>query len=95
MSVLSDDQITQALVLLPGWGLEDGALAKRYVFEQGFMGAIGFVNGIAAVAEAVDHHPDIDIRGNAVALRLSTHSEGGITEKDTALAAECDRVAVG
>jgi len=95
MSVLRDDQITQALVLLPGWGLEDGALAKRYVFAQGFMGAIGFVNGIAAVAEAVDHHPDIDIRGNAVTLRLSTHSEGGITEKDAALAAECDRVAVG
>jgi len=90
MTVLSEDDLTTALALLPGWGLEDGMLAKRYVFPVGFMAAIGFVDRVAVA----DHHPDIDIRWNAVTLRLATHDEGGITEKDTALAAECDRLAL-
>ena len=93
MALLGDDDLSTALVLLPGWGLEDGALAKAYVFPEGFMAAIGFVNAVADAAERADHHPDIDIRWNTVTLRLVTHSEGGITDKDTALAAECDRLA--
>ena len=94
MALLGDDDITTALALLPGWGLEQGMLAKQYVFPEGFMAAMGFVDRVAVAAEAADHHPDIDIRWNAVTLRLSTHDEGGITEKDTALAAECDRLAL-
>ena len=94
MTVLSDDDLATALALLPGWGLEEGMLAKRYVFPVGFMAAIGFVDRVAVAAEAADHHPDIDIRWNAVTLRLATHDEGGITEKDTARAAECDRLAL-
>jgi 4a-hydroxytetrahydrobiopterin dehydratase len=94
MTVLSDDDLATALALLPGWGLEDGMLAKRYVFPEGFMAAIGFVDRVAVAAEAADHHPDLDIRWNAVTLRLVTHDEGGITEKDTALASECDRLAL-
>lgn len=94
MALLSDDDISTALAVLPGWGLEDGMLAKQYVFPEGFMAAMAFVNAVADAAEAADHHPDIDIRWNQVTLRLATHSEGGITEKDTALAAECDRLAV-
>ena len=93
MALLGDDDLSTALVLLPGWGGEDGALAKAYVFPEGFMVAIGFVNAVADAAERADHHPDIDIRWNTVTLRLVTHSEGGITDKDTALAAECDRLA--
>ena len=54
---------------------------------------MGFVNRVALAAEVANHHPDIDIRWNTVTLRLVTHSEGGITDKDTALAAECDRLA--
>lgn len=93
MALLGDDDLSTALVLLPGWGVEHGALAKAYVFPEGFMVAIGFVNAVAGAAERADHHPDIDIRWNTVTLRLVTHSEGGITDKDTALAAECDRLA--
>lgn len=93
MALLSDDDLSTALVLLPGWGLDDGALAKAFVFPDGFMAAMGFVNRVAEAAEQADHHPDIDIRWNTVMLRLATHSEGGITDKDTALAAQCDRLA--
>ena len=93
MALLGDDDLSTALVLLPGWGVEDGALAKAYVFPEGFMVAIGFVNAGADAGERADHHPDIDIRWTTVTLRLVTHSEGGITDKDTALAAECDRLA--
>lgn len=93
MTLLGDDEIVQAIALLPGWAVEDGALAKDYVFPEGFMAAIAFVRAVAGAAEAADHHPDIDIRWNRVTLRLATHSEGGITRRDTALAAECDRLA--
>ncbi len=94
MARLTDDEITIALALLPGWGLDDGTLAKDYVFPEGFPTAIAFVDRVAVAAEAADHHPDIDIRWNTVTLRLVTHHQGGITEKDTLLAAECDRLAV-
>lgn len=93
MARLTDDELSTALALLPGWGLDDGSLVKEYVFPDGFMAAVAFVQRVADAAEAADHHPDIDIRWNRIALRLVTHSEGGITGKDTALAAECDRLA--
>jgi 4a-hydroxytetrahydrobiopterin dehydratase len=94
MALLGDDDITTALALLPGWGLDDGMLVKAYVFPEGFMAAIAFVDRVAVAAEDADHHPDIDIRWNTVTLRLVSHDQGGLTEKDTALAAECDRLAV-
>jgi 4a-hydroxytetrahydrobiopterin dehydratase len=93
MARLTDDDIGIALTLLPGWGLEDGMLVKEYVFPEGFLPAVTFVGRVAVAAEAADHHPDIDVRWNRVTLRLVTHSEGGITGKDTALAAECDGLA--
>ena len=57
------------------------------------MRAIAFVDAVAVAAEDANHHPDIDIRWNAVTLRLVTHDEGGITGKDVALAATCDALA--
>jgi 4a-hydroxytetrahydrobiopterin dehydratase len=58
---------------------------------------MAFVNRVAALAEAADHHPDIDIRWNRVMLVLSTHSEGGVTSRDIRLARRIDQaeVAVG
>jgi len=94
MALLGDDEISTALTILPGWGIEDGMLVKKYVFPEGFMPAIAFVTRVADAAEAADHHPDIDIRWNTVRIALVTHDQGGITEKDTILAAECDRLAV-
>lgn len=95
MALLGDDDITAALAILPGWVLEQGMLAKDYVFSDGFPAAIAFVDRVAVAAEDADHHPDIDIRWNTVTLRLATHDQGGITERDTALAATCDRLATG
>jgi len=51
---------------------------------------MGFVNSVALLAEKANHHPDIDIRWNTITLTLSTHSAGGLTEKDFTLAAEID-----
>jgi 4a-hydroxytetrahydrobiopterin dehydratase len=58
--------------------------------RDGFVGALDYVNRVGALAEAADHHPDIDIRWNTVTLRLSTHSAGGLTDKDLDLAAQID-----
>jgi 4a-hydroxytetrahydrobiopterin dehydratase len=58
----------------------------------GFVGALAFVNAVGALAEIADHHPDIDIRYNVVSLRLTTHSAGGLTEKDLSLAASVDEM---
>ncbi len=93
MPLLGQDEMVRALAALPGWTVVDGMLVRAFTFPQGFMRGIVFVNAVAEVAEAADHHPDIDVRWTTVTIRLATHSEGGITEKDTALAAECDALA--
>jgi 4a-hydroxytetrahydrobiopterin dehydratase len=70
----------------------DGDALVKVVRRGDFAGALAYVNAVGALAEAVDHHPDIDIRWDAVTLRLSTHSAGGLTAKDLDLAAEVDRL---
>lgn len=67
-------------------------LVRTFTFSD-FLAAIRFVNAVAEVAEAADHHPDIDIRYNKVTLALTTHDSGGLTEKDFALAAQADTIA--
>ena len=62
----------------------------RTFAHEDFQAAVAFVVRVGFLAEAADHHPDIDIRWNKVTLVLSTHSEGALTEKDTALAAQID-----
>lgn len=94
MATLSEQEIRSALADLPGWDVGDGEIRKEYKLPN-FMDAVGFVNRIADRAEAADHHPDLDIRYNRVRVALSTHSEGGITAKDTALAAEIEKAAAG
>ena len=92
MSLLSDDQIQAALGGLPGWDRTGGEIAKEYKFGN-FVEAVAFVNRLADRAEAANHHPDLDIRYNRVRVGLSTHSEGGLTDKDTALAGEIESLA--
>lgn len=68
-----------------GWSEVDGALQRE--FELGsFPGAIAFVGRVAELAEAENHHPDIAIQYRKVVLRWSTHSAGGITDRDRELA---------
>jgi 4a-hydroxytetrahydrobiopterin dehydratase len=75
----------------PDWHLIGGKLVKTVVCAT-FVDALAFVGRVGALAEAADHHPDIDIRWDTVTLRLSTHSAGGLTEKDLSLAAEIDEL---
>jgi 4a-hydroxytetrahydrobiopterin dehydratase len=92
MPPLSNDQIDDRLTGLPGWAREGDAIEKTFELPS-FPDAIDFVHRIAAFAEAANHHPDLDIRYRRVHVALSTHDEGGITEKDFALASEIEGAA--
>ena len=92
MAKLSDDEVRDGLASLPGWDRNGDEIVKEYRFD-GFGDAIAFVVRVAFRAEKADHHPDIDVRYNRVRVALSTHSDGGITAKDLALAAEADAAA--
>ena len=75
---------------MAGWEEEGGALRQVFRFRD-FVEALAFVNRVGEVAEQMNHHPDIDIRWNAVTLRLSTHSEGNVvTDLDRQLASRID-----
>ncbi|MGH3492467.1 MAG: 4a-hydroxytetrahydrobiopterin dehydratase [Sciscionella sp.] len=87
--LLTDEQITTALNGLPHWQ-RDGDSVVRTAELAGFPQAIEVVNRVAQHAEAAQHHPDIDIRWRTVTFRLSTHSDGGITQKDIDLATQID-----
>lgn len=90
MGLLTSDEITQALAVMPGWERQGDAIVREFSLDGGFLGSVGFVNRLAAAAEAADHHPDLAIAWNRVTVTLSTHSAGGITDKDIALAREAD-----
>ncbi len=85
-ALLDDDAVRTALQDLPGWD-RDGNSIVRTAQLPDFVTAVGVVDRVAVDAESVQHHPDIDIRYNTLTFRLSTHSEGGLTAKDTDLAA--------
>ena len=88
---LSLVEAEQRIKALAGWRLEGDEIRKAYVFTD-FLAAIAFVNRIAPEAQAADHHPDILINYKRVTLTYSTHSEGGLTDKDFAGAAMADRL---
>lgn len=84
--LLSDDAVTDALAGLPGWE-RDGDAITRTVKLPSFPAAIAVVDAVAQAAEDVQHHPDIDIRYWTLTFTLSTHDQGGLTAKDTDMAA--------
>jgi 4a-hydroxytetrahydrobiopterin dehydratase len=86
MPRLDDTAVAEGLQRLPGWERRGNQIVKTFVRED-FAQAMVFVNQVADVAEAAGHHPDIDIRWNKVTLALSSHGEGGLTERDFQLAA--------
>jgi 4a-hydroxytetrahydrobiopterin dehydratase len=92
MAKLSDREVAERLARVNGWTREGDTIHKQYTFA-GFPEAVAFVNRLAPEAEAADHHPDILISYKRVTLTYSTHSEGGLTEKDFAGAAAADRLA--
>ena len=88
---LSSTDVDQRMNSVSGWSLQGDEIRKQYTFKN-FLEAIAFVNRLAPEAEAADHHPDILINYKRVTLTYSTHSEGGLTDKDFAGAAMADRV---
>ena len=92
MAALSKAEIHEKLKDLQGWAHQGKAIQKRYTLKS-FVPAIALVNKIAELAEKEQHHPDITINYNVVGISLSTHSEGGITQKDFDLAQQIDKLA--
>jgi 4a-hydroxytetrahydrobiopterin dehydratase len=87
MTSLTSEQVTAELAATPGWQLADGQIT-RTVTRKDFRDALLFVNAVGYVAERATHHPDIFISWNKVTLTLVTHSAGGLTKNDFALARE-------
>ena len=93
MPTLPQQEIDQALAGdLSAWS-QDGDAITREVEASDFLAGIRLVSRVAEVAEAMNHHPDIDIRYTTLVFTLSTHSEGGLTAKDLELAGQIDRLA--
>jgi 4a-hydroxytetrahydrobiopterin dehydratase len=92
---LADADREAALTALAGWGYDPGARAirRQFVFRD-FSEAFAFMTRIALAAEKMDHHPDWSNVWNKVDVALSTHSAGGVTALDLALARICDAAAL-
>jgi len=94
MTILSEDARSEALAGLAGWTFDDdrNGIAKRFAFAD-FSAAFAFMTRVALAAEKADHHPEWFNVWNKVDILLSTHSAGGVTEKDIALATEIEAMA--
>ena len=87
---VSEEEARRRLEGLNGWEYtNDGRIRKEFVFRT-FLRSIAFVNAVAYLAEATKHHPHIAINYNKVTLRLITHSEGALTERDFNLARQIE-----
>jgi 4a-hydroxytetrahydrobiopterin dehydratase len=92
MALLSDPEVREGLGRLSGWERRGDAIVKE--FDRGdFVGSVGFVESLVEPAEAMNHHPDLKISWATVTVTLSSHSEGGLTAADLALAAKIDALA--
>ena len=85
MDVLTDEQVSERLGDVPGWIRQGDSIVHVQTLAD-FRAAVLYVGAVAYLAEAANHHPDILIQWNRVTLTLSTHSEGGLTAADMALA---------
>ncbi|HET6151406.1 MAG TPA: 4a-hydroxytetrahydrobiopterin dehydratase [Marmoricola sp.] len=91
MGLLDDDGIDAALAGVPTWRREGDGIV-RTVEAASFLDGLDLVQAVGRAAEEADHHPDIDIRWRRITFVLSTHSAGGLTEQDFALARTIDRL---
>ena len=91
MPAFTSKEVRFHLKAVPNWSKSAQTIFRTFKFA-GFLKSIDFVNRIARKAQKSNHHPDIDIRFNKVTLTLSTHDEGGITEKDFSMARQSDEV---
>lgn len=89
--ILDTEQLTEALKTLKGWTAEGKLLKKTSKFDT-FAEALVYVNRIADLAEAADHHPDITFGWGYADVAFTTHDRGGITDVDVALARQVDEL---
>lgn len=89
---LSVAEIAADLAALPGWAHDGDALRKTFRFP-GYRATIDFVNAVAAMADAEDHHPDLSVHYDRCTVSWSTHSAGGVTRNDSICAAKVERIA--
>jgi 4a-hydroxytetrahydrobiopterin dehydratase len=89
----SEAEITQQLSTLPGWFFQDGWIRRNFKTD-GWPTTLMLVNAIGYLAEAAYHHPDLSVTWGKVTVKLSTHSAGGITEKDMLLARKIEEIAL-
>ena len=85
MSLLTETQISDELATVPGW-TRDGSSITTVTERADFRDALLYLGAVAYLAETANHHPDVTINWNKVTLTLSTHSAGGLTANDFALA---------
>lgn len=93
LTKLSDSEIAERLTALPGWQRDGNAITKEFVLA-GFTEATQFIARLAVPANAMDHHPDVQLyRYKRVKILLTTHSTGGLTQNDFDLAVKIDALA--
>jgi 4a-hydroxytetrahydrobiopterin dehydratase len=90
-ALLTAEQVVDELSAVSGWARAEDSIVRTVTLAD-FAEAMAFVNRVAALAEAANHHPDITIRWNAVTLTLATHSAGGLTAKDFELARQINNL---
>jgi len=90
MPILSAEEVDRRLSSLKGWKRDGDFITKTYKFKT-FTDGIRFVNEITAIAERLEHHPDIHIRWTTIKLEIQTHDEGGVTAYDIKLATQIER----
>lgn len=91
-SLLSDAEVAAGLAALPGWTRAGAEIRKDFSCPS-FADAIALVVRIGFLAEAANHHPDLDVRWRTVTVTLTSHDAGGLTQRDLALAADIESVA--
>ncbi|HXR31371.1 MAG TPA: 4a-hydroxytetrahydrobiopterin dehydratase [Solirubrobacterales bacterium] len=89
MALLDDAKIEARLSELEGWARKGGAIEKSFSCGD-FVGSVRFVQSLVEPAEAMNHHPDLEVSWDTVTVTISTHSEGGLTAADFELAAKVD-----
>jgi 4a-hydroxytetrahydrobiopterin dehydratase len=88
-TALDEAAIATLLAQVPGWTVDDGLLGKRFAFHDYYQ-TLAFVNALAFLTHAQDHHPELIITYNTCTVRYSTHSVGGLSENDFICAAKAD-----
>ncbi len=92
MGLLSEDDISTELASLPGWNRAGDSITRQVTLDD-FRAAMLYAGAVAYLAEKANHHPDVLIQWNKVTLTLSTHSAGGLTGADFALARQISALA--